>query len=198
MKKYLCLLLFLLSSILQHKAQNLSTTVLEQMPSQLWTLSITLQEAKPISALQIDILLPQGISILETQKGNLLSPTHQLHSSNPTKNLYHLIIYSSDNKTFNKEKGTVAVLTLSSGERPTQQSHTLILKNILLSDATGNEIAQAQQTLTLPNSQQTALHTPNSETNREKHPIYTLQGKRVSQPLIPGIYIQGGRKLILK
>lgn len=195
MKKILLSTLLLLLGV-QLQAQQLTGKVQQSSPKE-WTLELTLSEAQAFTALQLSVLLPEGIRITASQASELLQQTsHQALVGAMNNNRCNVIIYSPASALLAAD-GLLCTLTLQADAVLSDPAYTLQLRDILLSRPDGQETAiEGEVAVNLPND--LALSITQTKQTLSNAPIFTLTGHRVFAPLRPGIYVQGGRKFIVK
>lgn len=196
MKKILLSTLLLLLGV-QLQAQQLTGKVQQSSPKE-WTLELTLSEAQAFTALQLSVLLPEGIRITASQASELLQQTnHQALVGTMNNNRCNVIIYSPASALLAAD-GLLCTLTLQADAVLSEPAYTLRLSDILLSRPDGQETALAGDVVvSLSNDPSTGI-TPTKHAPTANAPIFTLTGHRATHPLRPGIYVQGGRKFMVR
>lgn len=196
MKKILLSALFLVLG-LQLQAQQL-TGQAQQTSSKEWTLLISVSEAQAFTALQLSVQLPQGISISANQPSGLLQQTGHQVLVGPLNNARCNVIVYHPQSALLAADGVLCTLTLQADAVLSEPAYTLRLSDIFLSRPDGQETALAGDVVVnLSNDPSTSI-TPTKHASAANAPIFTLTGHRASAPLRPGIYVQGGRKFLVK
>lgn len=114
---------------------NIGTTV---------TFPIGLNNVDEITALQMDLHLPTGITLatdeygdVKTETTNRVSNKHTVDCSKIADGNYRIICYSTKNNTFTGNSGQLFSLSLVVGSELTDGDYEIIATNIELSDKTG-------------------------------------------------------------
>lgn len=182
---------------MQLQAQQLTGKVQQSSPKE-WTLQISVSEAQAFTALQLSVQLPQGISISANQPSGLLQQTgHQVLVGPPDNARCNVIVYHPQSALLAAD-GVLCTLTLQADAVLSEPAYTLRLSDILLSRPDGQETALAGDVVVnLSNDPSTSI-TPTKHASAANAPIFTLTGHRATHPLRPGIYVQGGRKFMVR
>ena len=120
---------------LSNVTTNIGTTV---------TFPIGLNNVDEITALQMDLHLPKGITLATDEYGdvkiettNRVSNKHTVDCSKIADGNYRIICYSTKNNTFTGNSGELFSLSLNVGSELTDGNYEITVANIELSDKTG-------------------------------------------------------------
>lgn len=120
---------------LSNVTANIGTTV---------TFPIGLNNVDEITALQMDLHLPKGITLATDEYGdvkiettNRVSNKHTVDCSKIADGNYRIICYSTKNNTFTGNSGELFSLSLNVGSELTDGNYEITVTNIELSDKTG-------------------------------------------------------------
>ncbi|MBQ6167912.1 MAG: hypothetical protein IJK41_10875 [Muribaculaceae bacterium] len=102
-------------------------------------LPVALENGVPISALQCDVYLPDGITF--TQEGvtpvdSRMSETHSISVRTLSDGAVRILIASPDAEVFNGNEGDLFVLHLNAAPELADGAYNIMLGNIVLADAT--------------------------------------------------------------
>lgn len=87
----------------------------------------------PATNLQFDLYLPEDLSLISVEGGDLLGSSHHLSISEMGENLYRVLFSSDDNAVFVSRSGLIAVLKIKvSGTR--REEKTISIKRAYMSD----------------------------------------------------------------
>lgn len=109
---------------------------------------VTLTAHDEITALQMDLCLPKGISIVSNEEGDALIETSDLVSKNHTMSCskmpdgsYRIICYSTKNTAFSGKSGELFNVMLNVATDMKDGNHEISATNVELSDITGTAYA---------------------------------------------------------
>lgn len=109
---------------------------------------VTLTAHDEITALQMDLCLPKGISIVSNEEGDALIETSDLVSKNHTMSCskmpdgsYRIICYSTKNTAFSGKNGELFNVMLNVATDMKDGNHEISATNVELSDITGTAYA---------------------------------------------------------
>jgi hypothetical protein len=107
-------------------------------------LPVALTNKHQITGLQMDLYLPEGVTVATNSKGKMLITTTDRMdgsysiSSNVIDNYVRIVGYSADGDAFSGESGDILNITLNIGDI-TDGDYTVRLKDIVLSDVNNTE-----------------------------------------------------------
>lgn len=153
------------------------------------------------SSLQFDLYLPEGIEIVNNEV-NLGSRTSLKRHNNPLAakqkdGALRILCYSDRGYEFSDESGDIITITVKADDNLENGIYELAMKKI--------ELVRLDETADKPDDT-TTLVTTGSSTGIEgisdslttDTTIYDLQGRRIQEITTPGIYIIGGKKILVK
>ncbi len=195
MKRIILGTLMLLGVSLGTKAQQLSANIQETTPGRAWTLAVSLTDVSGFTALSMKMDLPAGLQAAEPTLEDALQSSHQLVVGKPADALWNVILYSPQS-TLLGETDVTFTIQLQASVGLGYGQYTLPLTDIRLADAQGVETKLEDMNVVLQNSLPDAISLPQAQ--RKEAPVFTLDGRRVTLPLRPGIYVSQGRKFVVK
>ena len=158
----------------------------------------------PFSAVQFDIVLPEGIEVAsyeedgdlyyEIEPGNAATKSHSAEVANKGNNTYGVVIMSLKNSAYKNGEGQVATAVLTS--TIADGAYPFSIKNVTLS-APGQEkvvIESAFSGWITVEGGVTSIDSIVAEGAADAEVIYDLQGRKVTNMVKGGIYIKGGKK----
>jgi len=156
----------------------------------------------PFSAIQFDLELPEGIEVDfdgEYYAVDLGSRTNSRKHSYPECAIQpdgslRVVIISMSNALYNGTTGDVATATLKVNGA-TDGDYQFTIKNVVLS-APGSKEKLAPYTGWINVTGGVTGISDIKEERAESNDIYDLQGRKVTEPVKGGIYIQNGKKVI--
>lgn len=106
---------------------------------------ISMMNKDEITALQMDLHLPTGITLVTDEEGDVVVETssrvstkHTIDCNKMSNGCYRIICYSTKNTTFTGNSGELFCVKLSIGTSMTDRDYEIMATNIELSDNTGN------------------------------------------------------------
>ena len=159
----------------------------------------------PFTAIQFDLTIEGGISIVndgEYYDVFLGSRTSSRNHSQPEcavqpDGSLRVVILSLKNKLFEGTEGDVATISLdATGVADGEYKYTI--KNIILSDPTSQikYLADVEGWTTVTDGV-TGINSIAADSENANEAIYDLCGRKVANPVKGGIYIKGGKKIIM-
>ncbi len=195
MKRIILSTLMLLGVSLGAKAQQLSANIQETTPGQAWTLAVSFTGVSGFTALSMKMDLPAGLQAAEPVIGDVLQSSHQLMVGKPADGLWNVILYSPQSALLGEAVVSFTIQLQATADLAGGQ-YTLPLTDIRLADVQGAETKLEDVSVTFESSLPDAISLPQAQ--RRDAPVFTLDGRRVSLPLRPGIYVSQGRKFVVK
>lgn len=167
------------------------------------TLTLSMGNALPITLIQADLILPEGITVLTEEEGKAdialtsraIAESHKaLCNVLKTDNGIRLLLMSEENKTFTGNEGEVATITLSISPDIAEGDKELRLTDVLLVEPTEDSHRISEIKLKAPAiDQETAIRTIN-ESYAQDGATYNIAGQRVIKAK-NGVFIQNGKKI---
>lgn len=183
----------------------LSLTTSETSEGSTWKASVLLDNNHPYVACIMDLALPKGIVVDESQTGLELSErtkdTHVFIGEHIAENVYRIIGYSPDNLVINGTQGTLFDLSLTASSTIKEGTYPISINLICFVKANGEEVffTDAQASLSVSaNGMQPIITESDTEWPAD---IYDIQGRLVRRQamslegLEKGIYIVNKRKV---
>ena len=159
MKKITFLLLFILSSASAFSDIYLSIDNITMKAGETAVVSVNMTNDTPITALQCDIKMPDGISFVKTYSAEeedsvyaeLTSRKKASHTigSNILNGMLRIVILSTSNKNFSGTAGAIATFEIKASKNIAAGSYTVELKNVELSNSDAVATRPADRTSTL-------------------------------------------------
>jgi hypothetical protein len=170
------------------------------------TLKISMVNPQPISAWQMRLYLPKGLTIAKnTTNGDWMFSVSSRHSKDfvygispsakeplPKDGCYTIICFPRNNAFISSGEGDLCVITFQA-DATYSDKDDVVVKNIHLSDRSAKNIALGDVTIT---NELTGIR--QIENNEKVAVMYSLSGQRVSGTPHKGIYIRGGKKILIK
>ena len=158
-----------------------------------------------VAAIQGKLTLPAGLSIVKKSNGRVDAQNINARSEDFTLSTNVLddgsltfAQYSADGFTYEGNEGGIFTFKIKADENATAGTYSLTLSNVVLSiDGVGYDIPDRMCSLTVTGTSGIGL-TPNPSPTGEGN-YYTLDGQKLQgKPTQKGVYIQNGRKIIVK
>ncbi|MBQ3153270.1 MAG: hypothetical protein IJB77_07415 [Bacteroidaceae bacterium] len=115
-------------------------------PGSKLVIPVNMKNKTGITAFQFDLYLPEGMTIAEEDGEPMIeldaarkTSSHSVSSSQLADGATRIVAYSSGNKLFANNDGTVVNITINVPSNMELKDYTLTLKEIILADATENE-----------------------------------------------------------
>ena len=143
------------------KNNTLSLTDAQVLCGRQVVLSVSMNNTEDITALQLDLTLPAGVSIATNSKGKYIvakterCADHTLSASKPGEaNMYKVLLYSTEVESITGNEGAVIDVTLEAAEDTEAGEYEVRISNINLTTTAEKKITPADVTcvLTVRNS----------------------------------------------
>lgn len=131
--------LFALPSLAQ---DHMTATVSPTSNTGEWALELNIEnpEEDNLTAFQLDLVLPNGFSVVENSaQGSSRLPDHTVMVNKHPSKIYKVVAYSLNNAAILGNSGCVATLTITVDAMVESGTYTAELNNIYISDRKGNE-----------------------------------------------------------
>lgn len=120
-------------------ADNLSVGTIQLTAGTSTEVSISLNNSKQYAAFQLDMVLPNGVSVASSNNGLAVSLTnrksdHQLRAAKIADNTYRVLAYSPTNATITGTEGALLNITLSADEGLADGDKTGKVENLIYSE----------------------------------------------------------------
>lgn len=184
----------------------LSLTTSETSENRTWEVSVLLDNNHPYVACTMDLALPKGITVDESQTNLELSErvegTHVFMGEYIADNVYRIIGYSPNNLAINGIQGTLFSLSLTANATLEEGTYPICINQICFVKANGEEVffTDAQTTLSVSaNGVQPITKESDTEWPAD---IFDIQGRLIRhqatslEGLDKGIYIINQRKVV--
>ena len=137
-------------------------------------------------ASQFDVIVPSGSSITDISLNADIVNTHEVRYNQIGSNRYRVVVYSSNNNTFENNSGDLLTIKTNGN------SDKISVENIVCVTSSGVKYGY-----TNTKSNTTGIRSITTANNN--HAIYTIDGRKVKQQnLSKGMYIINGKKLVVK
>ena len=170
------------------------------------TLKISMANPSPISAWQMKLYLPKGLTIAKhATNGDWMFSISSRHSQDfvygispsakeplPADGCYTIICFPKNNAFISSGEGDLCVITFQA-DATYSDKNDVVVKNIHLSDRSAKNIALGDVTIT---NEPTGIR--QIENTGKSDVLYSLSGQRVSGTPRKGIYIRGGHKIMIR
>lgn len=110
-------------------------------------LSVKMKNSVPMTGFQFDVVMPEGLSIAMDEDGYYLIDLSTERTTTRNTNTFdsalqadgsvRVLAGSTKSKTFEGTDGEVCTITVKAAEGIAEGTYTVVLKNIIMSDATG-------------------------------------------------------------
>lgn len=158
-----------------------------------------------VTEFQMDIYLPEGFTITKNRAGNYIftfnteddvTVDHSMASGyHENGNFYRIVGLTMSQSAFlpgDHKFFWFTIVAPVNFEQPAEAS----LRKVLI--ARDDEPYKGPINFTiLPYNTVTGINDVTADTDQSEMPVYDLQGRKVGQPLAPGIYISNGQKFIV-
>ena len=107
-----------------------------------WALELNIEnpEEDNLTAFQLDLVLPNGFSVVENSaQASSRLPDHTVMVNKHPSKVYKVVVYSLNNAAILGNSGCVATLTITTDATVESGTYTAELNNIYISDRKGNE-----------------------------------------------------------
>ena len=154
------------------------------------TLTLNLYNRAVYKAVQIDVVMPGGISVTDVIASDERMKGFNAYCSEIKKDIYRMAFYSADGKNIDGSEGSVAEIFVNG---PLQEAE---IKNIVLVTSDLRKVIADNYVYKVPSGIENIV-----KDMPEENVIYTLQGLRVENQLNKldkGIYIVNGKKVFIK
>lgn len=170
------------------------------------TLKICMENTSPISAWQMKLYLPKGLTIAKNAtNGDWMFSLSSRHSKDfmcgispsakealPADGCYTIICFPKNNVFISSGEGDLCVITFQA-DATYSDKDPVVVKNIHLSDRSAKNYALGDVTIT---NEPTDIR--QIESTDKPDVLYSLSGQRVSGTPRKGIYIRGGKKIMIR
>lgn len=155
------------------------------------SLSLSMENIDPYSAIQFDLELPEGLSLKDVVLNNdRFTASHVKAWNELSSNHIRIVVYSATNGVIGETAGSLLTLALSADQRAQTGTHTVTLDNIYLTDAMGRDVKPAPINSTLRVGETTGFDQP-------KQAFRIISGKHlmIVSPanMVVAIYTADGR-----
>ncbi len=150
-------------------ADNISVETVQLEPGKSQQFSVTLTNSKEYTAFQLDVTLPDGVSIGSGDTDGLAvslterKSDHLLRAAKLTGNTYRILAYSVTNAPLTGKDGAMLDLTLSASENITTGDKNGKVESFLLVEPDGNQTQINSQTFTIHVEAATPTPTPSTD-----------------------------------
>lgn len=150
------------------------------------TLRVALDNSEAYTACQMDVIVPDGISIQSVSPEATRTNGHRLLFNKIGENTYRIVVLSLDNAAFRGNTGALLNISLNRASGQAQ------LRNACFVTTRGQEVDF--EAVSLANT--TSINGVKTD-QQEQREYYNVSGQRVSKPQ-HGVYIYNGKKSIFK
>ena len=174
------------------------------------TVSLKMKNTADIRGFQFDLYLPEGVTVAKSNKGRIQGALsagrlpdedeHELTFSEQPDGAIRFLCSSQYDETFTGNDGELATLKVNIAEDIAAGDYPILLKNMKLTETDISKFYTTElieSTLTVTGTSGIDL-TPDSSPTGEGN-YYTLDGQKLNgKPTQKGVYIQNGKKIIVK
>lgn len=177
-------------------AQSLSVAPIEATPGTETTITVNIAGAAEMTALQCNLQLPEGLALAGDIALGDAAKGHTLSTSTLASGDLLIVLYDLYQSTFTD--GTLLTIPVVVAEEPSTTEGTLHKVRTSTIAAQSKALSDVKFTAVVGESGEDATGIEKTTVNGgQTTVIYDLQGRRVTHPT-KGIYIVGGRKVVLK
>ena len=176
------------------QAQTLSVNPITVEAEEQTELSVNIEGATSMTALQFNIALPEGFAFKQNESNygielGAATAGHTLSVSELTSGELLVVLYNMNLNTF--KDGTLLTLPLVAGDEAGTSNGTLSKVRMATTSAESNALDNVNFSIQIPEATGiSGVTTPSTLSNT----YYDLQGRKVAQPT-RGIYIFNGKKV---
>lgn len=163
-------------------SEGLGVQVKETAEGMEWALSLSLENETPYVAFQVDLQLPEGITVFDDMTD--LTPTSRLESTHIMANSYHpdgtyrILAYSENNSPIEDTSGTLFKLLLTADRELTAGTAPLTVSNVRMITPAGFETRMADIEVPVKISE-TGIESTSADYTVT---YYTLEGHQLPAP----------------
>mgnify|MGYP003483339626 FL=1 len=177
-------------------AQSLSVAPIEAAPGTQTAITVSLADATEMTALQCNLHLPEGLTLAGDIALGDAAKGHILSTSTLASGELLIVLYDLYQSTFTD--GTLLTIPVVVAKEPSTTEGTLHKVRTSTIAAQSKALSDVKFTAVVGESGEDATGIEKTTVNGgQTTVIYDLQGRRVTHPT-KGIYIVGGRKVVLK
>ena len=179
------------------------------------TISIRMKNTAAIRGFQFDMYLPEGITVAKSNKGKIQGSLnedrlpdedeHTLTFSEQPDGAIRFLCSSQYDETFTGNDGEIVILKVNVADDVTIGDYSILLKNIKLTETDISKFyttEQIESTVTVEYGEATAIISIDNgdlTMGYSQGKWFTLSGQILKgKPTKSGVYINGGRKLVVK
>lgn len=169
------------------------------------TLMISMTNSSPISAWQMKLYLPQGLTIAKKTTGDWQFKLSTRHSKDfvcaispsineplPDDGCYTILCFPKSNTFISSGEGELFAITFKADQNYSK-AEPILVKDIHLSDRTAKNMSLGNVTIS---NEPSGIR--NIKVDDASYPLYSISGQRVTGSPRKGIYIRNGKKVIIK
>lgn len=163
-------------------------------------ISLGMSNITPITLIQADLVLPEGVTVATDSEGEMLMYTagradgHVISANTLSDGTIRMLVWSGYNKAFKEGDDPVATIVLDVAPEIAEGVQTLKLANILLVEPTEAGYKPDDSTLEISAIDEETAVKSAIATDSDNHTTYNVAGVRV-QRAGQGIFIKDGRKI---
>ena len=172
------------------------------------TVKISMTNPMPISAWQMKFYLPKGLSIAKNAtNGNWLFSLSSRHSRDfvygispsadeplPEDGCFTILCFPKNSAFISSGEGELCSITFKADQNYSK-AESILVKEIHLSDRTAKNISLGDVFIS---NEPSGIRNIEIENKNVSSTIYSISGQRVTGTPHKGIYIQNGKKVIIK
>lgn len=151
--------------------------------------------ADELTDVQLDIIFPEGISLVDAECGELANCSHDITIAGLKSGGYRLLIHSANNSKLNKDGGELMHLTLKADKAMNETMTSLDITNIYASgyDATLVHLDDMKVNLSCDATEINIVSADKQVIGLKD--VYDIAGRRVNKTS-KGLYIIDGKKIL--
>lgn len=174
-----------------------------------YTLSVNMKNDVDAEGFEFDLYLPEGMSFVVDADGFPDASLSTARTTSRKTNTFDAVIQpdgalrvlgaSSNASVIDGHDGEVALVKIRVDEGLIADTYTMLLKNIAIADvdAVSHYTEELDAIVTVMTGVPTFVDGIGSE-DYGNHEFHNLSGQRIDKPTQPGIYIQQGKKVVIK
>lgn len=163
-----------------------------------WAITVSLNNAVEYTTFQADIAVPEGVTLKE----NSLVPSdrlsgHTVSTATLADGTIRVVAYNDGNASLFGSSGTLFSLTLAAASEITEAGARATFRNLRFTDVARQETVLDGFYVPLETNTPTGIRSATLNVANGQ-PVFDLQGRRVLSPRSGGVYIIGGRKVLVR
>lgn len=176
-------------------AQSLTAQDLEAKVGEKATLTVSISGATDMTALQFNLSLPNGITVDETNIAQGEAVTNHTMTIRTLANGDRMFVfYNMDKKLISN--GSVLSLPVTMPKEAGVLNGKICTVRTASTDWVSHKCSDVAFTVTVKDDVSSIVNVNTTQTDNKT--VYDMSGRRVKRPAAKGIYINNGRKVVVK